>query len=182
MTVRDASHRYIGSDIHSFCNDADGFIISNCVWCKGFMRMDDHQLLRYSSETISLPYCSPKCLSEDPEKDAYQRIVQSFISSGGKESYNRQRAIEDQQREEKYALRAEHEIREKVLKEQQWQERQASWAENKELEKALKEKQSQERRASEATQQIREKKKKLVWQIVKAILYIGLAAYIFYAC
>jgi hypothetical protein len=116
--------------------------------------------VRHGYETIFLPYCSPKCLFEDPEKGEYEKIVERFNSSGGKEEYLRKKAIDDQQWEGKQAIRAE----------------------NEKLEKALKEKQFMERQAAAAAQHLRERKRNLIWQVMKAIFYFGLAAYIFYAC
>jgi hypothetical protein len=102
------------------------------------MHSDDQQQVRFGSDAIFLPYCSPKCLSEDPEKGEYEKIVQRFNSSGGKEEYNRKKAIEDQQ----------------------WEQ-----------ERAIKDKKN-----------LRDKKIDQAWQVIKALFYIGLAAYIFYAC
>jgi hypothetical protein len=102
------------------------------------MRSDDHQRVMYGSEIMYLPYCSPKCLSEDPEKGEYEKIVQRFNSSGGKEEYNRKKAIEDQQWEQERAIKEKKDLRDKKI------------------DQAL--------------------------QVIKALFYIGLAAYIFYAC
>jgi hypothetical protein len=138
MIIRNTQHTYLGNDNHSFWYNQHGERIFNCVWCRSLVHSDNQHRINYGRENIYVPYCSPKCFSEDPENEKYKQVVLRFISRGGKEEFEVIKAIEDEEWEKRRALKAENEVK--------------------------------------------EKRNRLVWQVLKLLFWCVLIAYFFYKC